>query len=85
MAKRQMASMAIKKVDGPAKIHQVEVSWTWKINNSCAFDRCNVLEEIRNKEILVHDRKFSNGCKEKLEREGRYLDIISYQEYWLHF
>jgi hypothetical protein len=26
LAKRQMASMAVKKVDGPAKIHQVEVS-----------------------------------------------------------
>jgi hypothetical protein len=70
LAKRQMASMAVKKVDGPAKIHQVEVSWTWKINSSCAFDRSNVLEEIRNKEILLHDRKFSDGCKRN-KRKGR--------------
>ena len=64
-----MASMAIKKVDGPAKIHQVEVSWTWKINSSCAFDTLTEVMSLRKWELKRFWSMIANSQMDVSKRE----------------
>ena len=48
LARRQMASMAVKKVDGPSKIHQVEVS-----DN----DVKNAVQDVKRKFVKLSKRR----------------------------